>query len=98
MEESALTRSRGISGGSTKVAPLGGSVATVSPRDSTERRLRPASDESPDGPESPDLSLKPLDLTPPGEGAPERDLVGVLQVTADRQPARQGRHPDGRAL
>ena len=98
MDERARTRSRGISGGSTRVASLGGSVATVSPRDSTERRVMPASEEPPDEPGLPDRLPMSLDLTPPGEGAPKRDLVSVLQIPADRQPARESRHPDERAL
>src|SRR4028118_835281 len=98
MDESALASSRGISGGATRVASRGGSVATVSPRDSTERRVRPARDEPPGGPGLPDLLPMSLDLTSAGEGASERNLVGVLQIPADRQPARECRHPDGRAL
>jgi hypothetical protein len=33
-------------------------------------------------------------LAAPGEGAPERDLVGVLEVPSDGQPAREAGHPD----
>ncbi len=33
-------------------------------------------------------------LAAPGEGAPEGDLVGVLQVAADGEPAGEPRHPD----
>ena len=35
-----------------------------------------------------------LHLTPSGEGATERDFIGVLEVTPDGQPAREPRHPD----
>ena len=35
-----------------------------------------------------------LHLTPAGEGATERDFIGVLEVTPDGQPAREPRHPD----
>jgi hypothetical protein len=35
-----------------------------------------------------------LHLTPAGEGAAEGDLVGVLEVPADREPAREPRDAD----
>jgi hypothetical protein len=36
-------------------------------------------------------------LAATGKGAPERDLVRVLEVAADGQPAREARHPDASA-
>jgi hypothetical protein len=36
-------------------------------------------------------------LAAAGEGAPESDLVGVLEVATDGQPAREARHPDAAA-
>ena len=36
-------------------------------------------------------------LATAGEGPPEGDLVGVLQVTADGEAAREARHPDAAA-
>jgi len=36
-------------------------------------------------------------LAAAGEGAPEGDLIGVLEVSADREPAREARHPDASA-
>src|SRR5919202_3738757 len=94
MAESALRSSRGSSGGSTRTAEREGRVATVCPKDSTVRRLRAESGLV----ETPRLCLRSLDLTPPGEGPAQGDLVGVLQIPADRQPARQSRHPDGHVL
>ena len=38
-----------------------------------------------------------LHLAPPGEGATEGDLVGVLQVAPDREPAREPRDADAPA-
>ena len=35
-----------------------------------------------------------LELPPPGEGAPEGDLVGELEVSPDGQAARETRHAD----
>jgi hypothetical protein len=35
-----------------------------------------------------------LHLPPAGQGPPESDLVGVLEVTADGEPAGETRHPD----
>ena len=38
-----------------------------------------------------------LHLSPAGEGAPEGDLVGVLEVAADGEPAREPRDADASA-
>ncbi len=38
-----------------------------------------------------------LYLAPPGERSPEGDLVGVLEVPADREPAREPRDSDASA-
>jgi hypothetical protein len=35
-----------------------------------------------------------LELAAPGEGTPEGDLVGVLEIPTDRESARQPRHSD----
>ena len=38
-----------------------------------------------------------LELSAPGEGPAEGDLVGILEVSADRQAARETRDPDATA-
>jgi hypothetical protein len=38
-----------------------------------------------------------LHLPPSRQRSPERDFVGVLEVAADRKPAREPRHPDATA-
>src|SRR5215211_4482043 len=72
------------SGGSTWFAGRGGRDATVSPRASTARRLIPERDSG---------RFFVLELTPPGEGASQSDLVGVLEVATDRQTAGEHRNP-----
>ena len=78
------------SGSITRVASRGGRLATVSPSDSTARRLIMVREPWP--------RVFVLDLTPGGEGPPEGHFVGVLQVAADGEAARERRDPDRQVL
>src|SRR3712207_4150474 len=80
----AAANSGWSSGGSTRFAGRGGRDATASPRASTARRLIPERDFG---------RFFVLELTPPGEGAAQGDLVCILQVAADRQTAGERRDP-----